>query len=172
MSLKSLIIHASFCLSSISIIVLSHLTLVLFLFPSACFFFSSLCVSYCVSTGSFLRCFLQVCLHFCDAMMNYRCFLPELCLYSHFLFHLSDRSLYVQRTHSSFLLWQHLLKYFPSWTTWFSLTLQLKCHKWQTLMILTSSFMPYMHIQEHYIKEMKSSCFLRRKLLFWMLMEK
>lgn len=90
MSLKSLIIHASFCLSSISIIVLSHLTLVLFLFPSACFFFSSLCVSYCVSTGSFLRCFLQVCLHFCDAMMNYRCFLPELCLYSHFLFHLSD----------------------------------------------------------------------------------
>lgn len=81
-------------------------------------------------------------------------------------------SLYVQRTHSSFLLWQHLLKYFPSWTTWFSLTLQLKCHKWQTLMILTSSFMPYMHIQEHYIKEMKSSCFLRRKLLFWMLMEK
>lgn len=81
-------------------------------------------------------------------------------------------SLYVQRTHSSFLFWQHLLKYFPSWTTWFSLTLQLKCHKWQTLMILISLFMPYMHIQEHYIKEMKSSCFLRRKVLFRMLMEK
>lgn len=85
MSLKTLIIHASFCLSSISIILLSHLTLVLFLFPSACFFFSSLCVSYCVSTGSFLRCFFQVCLHFCDAMMNYCWFLPELCLYSHFV---------------------------------------------------------------------------------------
>lgn len=70
----------SFCLSSKSIIYsLIHLTH-FFPFPCASFSFSSPISLTMVSTGSFCSCFFQICLDFCDTMVNFSHFLPELCV--------------------------------------------------------------------------------------------